>query len=324
MRRSALALAAVAAASACKHHSSAPVAAKRDAAPVAVDWARCELALHQVPALAPDARLAALLDGCQVCGDWAPLVAWNTPQDHGGPTREQIDARMETCDGYCTGDARQKFLGTLDEARGTTSRAPWRWLGEVCKAEVSALPDTRYMSAPYFALDRIARAVAARGAQDAALLAAIELPLPALSVSGGGVELPQVNAPVDAPPRVHVTVLGDGPHVGKLPVAHLGASGVTVDSGGAPYPGPAVAPGDVARAIAALDPSPHPEVAVLAPRGMPVARLQAALAKPGDAVFHLAVAAPSALPGWPLPAVLRTPLDLHAGSGTVEDLAKAK
>lgn len=322
--RLALAVVAVAGVAACKHRSSAPAPARRDAAPVAVDWARCEQALRSAPTLEPNARLAALLDGCQVCGDWTPLLAWNTPQERGGPTREQIDAAMARCHGYCSHDARQKFLGTLDEARGTTSRAPWRWLGEVCKAEVSAVPDTRYMSAPYFALDRIARAVAARGGQDAALLAAVELPLPARSISGGGVELPAAGGPVDPAPRVHVTVLGDGAHVGKLPVAHLGAAGVTVDSGAAPYPGPAVAPGDLARAIAALDPSPHPEVAVLAPRGMPVARLAAALAKPGDAVLHLAVAPPPAAPDWPLPAVLRTPLDLRAGSGTVEDLARAK
>lgn len=311
---------------ACKHHSSAPVPAQRDAPAADVDWARCEQALHQVPTLPDNQRVAALLDGCPVCGDWSPLLRWNTPQDQGGPPRTQIEQRMVACHAFCSSDAKQKFLGTLDDARGTGSRAPWRWLGDTCKAEVSAVPDTRYMSAPYFALDRIARAASAHSADDAALVAKIDVPLPPVSISGGGVELPAATAATDPAPAVHVTLLGDGAHVGKLPRAHLGPQGVTVDYGGEPYPGPHVEPGALVHAIAALDPSPHPDVALLAPRGLAVPKVQEALAKAGEITFHLAVAAPSTLPGWSLPAVLHTPLDLHGASSgqTVEDLAKAK
>ena len=98
--------------------------------------------------------------------------------------------------------------------------------------------------------------------------------------------------------------------VGKLPRAHLGADGVTVDYGGEPYPGPRVDPGALAAAIRALDPTPHAKLALFVPNQQPAAKTQEMLAKASDVEFHLAVIAPGALPGWPLPMVMHTPLAL--------------
>ena len=257
-----------------------------------IDMAKCEQALQT-------GKIHAALDACPVCGDWKPLIHWSDPRDAGGPTRLQIEQQMETCHAWCNSTAKQRFLGTLDDARGTTSRDPWRYLGDVCKAEVSAVPDSRYMSAPYFALDRIARKLSQPIAS---------FPLPAVSISGSGVELVAPHAePLPAPP-VHVTILGDGPHVGKLPRGSLSATGVTVDYGGEPYPGPRVDPGALTQAIHALDPSPEPKVALFAPSQMPAAEIQQAIAKAEHVEFHRAVLSPDSLPGWPLPAVEAEPI----------------
>jgi hypothetical protein len=292
-----------------KHDDDAPTSQKRDAAAVEVDWTRCENTLRKVPTLPDAARTAALLEGCQVCGDWTPLLRWNTLHEQGGPTRTEIDERMAACHAYCDSNARQRFLGTLDDARGTPSRAPWRYLGEICKDQVSAVPDGRYVSAPYLALDRIARAATARGGELAALVANVDLPLPALSLTGSGIELPDLaSTELEIAPAIHVTVLGDGAHVGKLPRAHLSGHGVIVDYGGEPYPGPRIAEDQLAPAVRALDPSPHAKIALFAPRGLPAGKLEELFAKAPGLEPHAAALAPVSPPGWPLPAIVRTPL----------------
>ena len=284
----------------CHKHGSEPAAAQRDAHPIAVDWDHCLETLATIPQLPDMSRTQALLEGCQVCGDWRPLIEWNTPHEKGGPTRQDIEERMVACGGFCTPTAKQQFMGTLDTARGVPGRAPWRHLGEICKDQVSAVPDARYESAPYFALDRVGRLASGHSLDAANLMLKIDLPLPAFSLTGNGVDLPDAQGQLVAAPPVQVTVLGDGPHVGKLPRAHLGAGGVSVDYGGAPYPGPRVEPDALPAAIHALDPSPHPKVTLFVPREMPRAKVDEMLGKATDVEFHLAAAAPSFLPGWPI------------------------
>jgi hypothetical protein len=232
---------------ACK--SKAPPPKVVDDAKPAIDWAKCDAALQQAASAPLDARPLIVIDGCQVCGDWTPILKWATPEGEGGPKFAAIEATMQRC-GFCDGNAKQRFLGTLDKARGTDTRTPWRQLGDVCKADVSAVPDNRFMSAPYYALDRIARAAGARGGETASRLALLELPLPALSISGTGVVLPELDTQVT--PKVgtvHVSLIGDQIFVGKLPRARLSASGVTVTTD---YPGTQVAIGELASTVEKL------------------------------------------------------------------------
>ena len=226
----------------------------------------CSAAIQQGPATPLDARVKLLLDACTVCGDWAPILDWRRPQPEGGPTRAAIEAAMLGCSAYCDPSAKQRFLGTLDDARGANSRAPWRGLGEMCKEKVSAVPDARFASATLFALDRIARAVAAHGGAEAAALVQLDVPVPALSISGVGIDLPHADGAEPTAPRMHVTVTANEVRIGKLPVAHLGPAGVVVDYGGEPYPGALAA--DPAAALAGVD-----VVVVIAPAKLPASRV---------------------------------------------------
>ena len=263
-----------------------------------VDWAGCEAALAKA-ATAPATRRAQLiLDGCQPCGDWAPLLHWNTLPGEGGPTRLAIENRMLAC-GYCAPDAKQRFLGALDNARGTDSRAPWRQLGEVCGDKVGAVPDTRYMSAPYYALDRIARAAGSRPAL-VPLLAALDLPLPAVSVTGAGYELPQgpVASPIAGPTQITVTLaeLRTGP----LPHAHLGAAGIAVVTDGDPYPGTLVAPAQLAATLAKVT----GPIAIIAPSELPARRVADVVNQAGVHDLRLAVVGPGSPESWVVPGTI--------------------
>ena len=247
----------------------------------------CRIAAAGLPKLPPTARAQALLDACHPCGDWQPLLQWNNPPDIGGPPRSAIEQAMLACNAYCEPEAKQRFLGALDAARGQDTRGPWRHLGEVCKAAVSAVPDTRFMGAPYFALDRIARALG-----DAALLAKIQLPLPALSVSGVGVTLPTTPAlPTDAGPAA-LTVLAADLQLGALPIATLAPDGVHVTGD---YPGPTIELKALAGKLAGLG-----TVAVVAPRELPAARLVAVIAAAGGHALQLTVGARGP-GGWSVP-----------------------
>jgi hypothetical protein len=305
---------------ACKHHAGTDQAASNE-----LDWDRCAAALAH-----PELGTEAVLDGCKVCGDWRPVLMWKTPQAEGGPTKMAIANAMDRCNAWCEPTAKTKFLSPLDDARGTDKRVPWKQLADMCKAAVSAGTDSRYASAPYFALDRIARAAAAHGGPAAAALDKLVLPLPAASVSGWGVDLPELKAPTRPAPRIHITLLGTQLYVGMLPRAHLGKDGVAVDYGGTPYPGKLTAPSDLAAAIAALvttapsdPPGALPEVTVLAPRGMAAASLQPVVdALRGKAVLDLAVGT-EPLPDWTIPYVLAHPIQEVGGAATIQDLAAA-
>ena len=241
--------------------------------------AECRAAIQAGPKTALDARVIVLLDACQVCGPWAPILDWRRPHPQGGPTRAEIEAAMLGCNAYCDPNAKQRFLGTLDDARGATSRAPWRWLAETCKAAVSAVPDTRYGSAPLFALDRVARAVGSAGGPDALALSQLDIPLPALSISGVGVELPRSTAVEATAPRAQITVTANDVRGGLLPVGHLTRDGVVTDYGGtgeAIYPGALLAIGGAGSAGAGAGSNvalTAEELVVLAPAKLPAERV---------------------------------------------------
>jgi hypothetical protein len=317
-------------ATACKHHSEP---AAQTSAPVEIDWDACTKALAT-----PDIGADTLIGTCPVCGDWRPILNWATPQSEGGPKKPEIADAMERCNAWCERSAKTRFLDLLDDARGTDKRKPWKYFADECKASVSAVPDGRFVTAPYFALDRIARAATARGGAAAAALAKVDQPLPAMSISGAGVALPTVTAKTQPAPRVAVTLLGDQIFAGRLPRAHLGASGVTVDFGGEPYPGKAYAPSDLAGALLELGTPPASngvvqkvitvDVTVLVPREMPAAKLQPIIDAVGDAATLYLAVEDDRVPGWPVPRVLAHAIKSAAiknvgGAPTIQDLAAA-
>jgi hypothetical protein len=262
--------------------SATPVVA--DATLAATDWTACEAALKSVPTLPATRRADAIIDACRPCGDWTPILTWHKLPQDGGPTRTQIENAMVGCKAYCEPNAKMRFLGTLDDARMKGTRTPWRELGEMCRDQVSAVPDARYMSASYFALDRIARDVAARpGGPE--LLAPIELPLPPVSVSAVGITIP--DSPLSKPElmRVGITVTMGEVSIGTLPVATLGATGVTVR--GDPFPGRAVTVKELPEAVGTLGGT----AAVFAPAAMPASRLAELVAHVGPQTLYLAVTA---------------------------------
>jgi hypothetical protein len=276
-----------------------------------IDWKACDAALRKAATEPLDLRPAMIIAGCEVCGPWKPLLEWNVPQTEKGPTRLDIEHAMARC-GYCSPNGKQRFLGTLDNARGTNTRTPWRMLGEQCKGDVSALPDNRFTSAPFYALDRIARAASARGGDTANLLAAIEVPLPAVSVTGVGMVLADLDSgiqPTAGP--LAITLIGGEIHVAKLPRARLGAGGVAVDLGN--YPGDAVKLvdlGGVLGKLAAGDKTAS--IALVVPFATPAEKLVPIVAAASTvAPVYLAVNAPGAPLGWDLPGTV--PVALEAG-----------
>lgn len=300
------------------------------AARFAIDWAACEKALDDAAASPLAARPQIVLAGCRVCGgDWQPLLRWNVEPESGGGKREQIEQLMVACNAFCTGDSKLKFMGGVDKARGQDVSSPWRRLAAACKDKVNAAPDDRFMSAPYFALDRIARAAAAQGGPLADKLAALELPLPALTISGAGVALPDADAVGPAAGTLHVTVLGDAIHAGLLPRAKLGASGITVELGPAGYPGDAVAIDQLGAKLRELAGGNAPDaITLLAPRAMSAEKLLPIVeALASVAPLYLGAPAPESPEGWQLvgaiPVALSTGNDITVTAGmTVQDLAR--
>lgn len=204
------------------------------APPQAGDWAVCKAALEKAASAPPTRRVETILDACHPCGDWKPLLDWQTlPEDH-GPNRKDIGALMEGCKAWCNPSAKVRFMGALDDARAKKTRTPWRELAQQCGEDVSARPDGRFMNAPYFALDRIAR-WAGEQPDGAKVLEPIVIPLPAVTQSGVGVTLPEtaITRPDILP--VQITVTPAGITVGAMPVAKLAANGVLPQ--GEPYPG---------------------------------------------------------------------------------------
>jgi len=280
-----------------------------------VDWTACNMALRKAATEPLDVRPQLVIEGCAVCGDWMPILQWNRPATEKGPTRLQIETAMATC-GYCSPNAKQRFLGTLDAARGTNSRTPWRNLGDLCKAEISAVPDSRFTNAPFYALDRIARAAAAHGGDTANLLAALELPLPAISISGSGLTLPDLEdgvSPTAGP--LAITVMGDGIHVAKLPRARMSGTGLTVELGN--YPGETVKPDQLGAALTKLAAGDKAtSITILAPVAAPAQQLVATVATAAKiAPVYLGVNAHGAPEGWDLTGTI--PVALAGGDKLV-------
>lgn len=278
-----------------KHATAAP--------PAPSDWTvACAKALQAAAKQTPVRRLGLVIAHCQPCGEWQPLLDWNKPASDGGPTTAAIEDAMLRCDAYCSADAKQRFTGTLDAARGKAANKPWRILAESCGAAASARPDPRFASAPYFALDRIARATA--GVPTLAPLArAFELPLPPLSSTGAGFELPEAAVMKPDPGRFHVTVTQNEVHVGELPRARLGPAGIAVEHGAVPYPGARVTDTMLAAALKKLAPGDD-AITLIAPAGMPATRVVDAIVASGGRGLVLAVAASGGPPGWTLPGIV--------------------
>jgi hypothetical protein len=296
----------------------------------AVDMTKCEQALAAAATAPLDARPQIILDGCQVCGaDWKPLLQWNVDPANGGPKREQIEQLMVDCKAFCTGDSKLKFIAGVDKARGQNVNTPWRQLATACKDKVNGAADDRFMSAPFFALDRIAREVAAFGKAPADKLAAIELPLPAITVSGAGVALPDAEAVTPAVGDIQITVLGDAISVGRMPRGKLTATGVTVELGAHGYPGEQVKLEELSAKLRELIGQANPQaITLLAPHAMPAQKLVPIIAAASVvAPVQLAANAAESPQGWQLAGAI--PVALEAGHDiqvtaemTVQNLAR--
>lgn len=288
--------------------------------PPPVDWAACEKAVSDAAAAPLSARPGILLAGCQVCGPWDPILSWRTQPQSGGPARAAIEAAMERCSAYCVGMARDKFLGTLDDARGTASRMPWKQLALVCKERVSAVPDDRFVDGAYFALDRIARAIGTHGGDLATRAFALDLPLSPVSVTGTDVPLPEVAGLAQpAVSALHITVLAGVVTLGPLPRARMSAAGLVVALGSDAYPGRSVTPdalrGELTRLVAGDKASP---VAILAPASLKAELLVPVIAAASVAVpVTLAVRAGESPRDWTIPGLLPIRLD---GRGDADSL----
>jgi hypothetical protein len=296
---------------------------------VHVDWAACDQALAKAASAPLDARPQIVLDGCHVCGgDWKPLLQWNVDPASGGPRREQIEQMLVACHAFCTGDSKLKFMAGVDKVRGQNVNTPWRLLADTCKDKVNAAPDARFMSAPYFALDRIARAAAAKGGATADKLAAIDLPLPAITISGAGVVLPDSDGVNPKVGELQVTVLGDQITVGRMPRGKLTAAGVTADLGTAGYPGEQVTIDKLgAKLIELVGSDKTQTITLLAPHAMPAQNLVPIIAAASAvAPVYLAANAYESPEGWQLAGAI--PVALEAGKDiqvsdemTVQNLA---
>jgi hypothetical protein len=299
MRRLALGMVALVACKGSEHKSAAvespppPRVPPADAAPPPADanLDGCRTTVAELGTVPAAQRAQAVIGACQPCGDWKPLLDWNTPAAEGGPHRKAIEDAMIACVAYCDLGAKQRFLGTLDDARGQSTRQPWRLLGEICGAKVSAVPDARFMSAPLFALDRIARALG--------VASPIEIPLPAVSASGVGLDLPTAAPASPGAGPLALTIAADHLLLGTLPTAKLSATGLVVK---ADYPG---TPVELRRLASALGTpgAARPPTTLIAPPALPATRIAEVIAAAAGSRFLLAVAQPGP-GGWTLPGTL--------------------
>ncbi len=267
-----------------------------DAAPPPVgEWAVCKAALEGAVTAPPTKRAQMIIDACHPCGEWKPLLDWQTLQEEGGPNRKVIESTLAGCNAWCNPNAKVRFMGALDDARASKTRTPWRELAQQCKEGVSARPDGRFLNAPYFALDRIAR-WAATQPDGAKALEPIVIPLPAVTQTGIGVKLPEsaVTKPDLLP--VQITVTPTMITVGPMPTAKLGPDGVTPQ--GEPYPGTAIestkaAPFKLRDAAKKLG----DKAAIFAAPALPATRIYRAVADAGMPAF-LAVSSSIGPTGW--------------------------
>ncbi|MFN0247547.1 MAG: hypothetical protein ACKV2T_11725, partial [Kofleriaceae bacterium] len=110
------------------------------------DWAVCKAALEKVPSAPPTKRLEMIIEACRPCGEWKPILDWQTLQEEGGPNRKVIEGAMAGCNAWCNPNAKIRFMGALDDARASKTRTPWRELAQQCKEDVSARPDGRFVT----------------------------------------------------------------------------------------------------------------------------------------------------------------------------------
>jgi hypothetical protein len=267
------------------------------------DWAACKAALEKVPSTPPTKRVELIIDACHPCGDWKPLLDWQTLQEDGGPNRKVIDSTMAGCKAYCSPNAKIQFMGALDDGRAKKTRTPWRVLAQQCGEEISARPDGRYMTAPYLALDRIAR-WAGEQPDGAKLLEPIVIPLPAVSQSGVGVPLPDSAVTKPDIIAVQITVTTAGINVGAMPTAKLAANGVVPQ--GDTYPGKTVTAKALAGEVKKLGAT---KVAVFAHPNLAATALLDPIASAGVPVV-LAVSSSMGPVGWKQHGV--SPIELHS------------
>lgn len=297
MTRLALCLALVA----CTGNEKAPppkpaVPVVADAAAPVDDWvAACEQALTHKQS--PVRKVMQIIEGCRPHGAWTPILAWATT-----PT-DALVASMSRVNAFCTKDAQMQFVNEVEEARGKPSNRPWRVLGEKCGDKVGAVPDPRFMSAPYFVLDRIARATAAEP-KLAPLATALDIPLPPVSITGAGFELAASSVMKPELPRWQVTITQAEIRVGLVPTAKLGANGIVVDMGPQPYPGELVD----AKMLAAKVPANEP-VVVIAPAATPAQRIAAVVPALAGHDVVLAVTASGGPNGWTMAGIVPVTLD---------------
>jgi hypothetical protein len=254
-------------------------------------WARCKAALEKAATAPYTKRVKQILDACTPCGDWAPILTWQKRPEDGGPDRRVIEQAMTRCNAWCVPDAKSVFMGTLDDARAKETRTPWRELGELCKEHVSAVPDARNVSAPWFALDRVGRWAATQPGGQAAL-DAVELTVPPVTLTGSGFQLAEAPVVKPASPAEHLSVSAAELSIGTLPKGKLGPNGITVTGG--PYPGDPIKDQDLAARLAKAS----GPVVVFAPAGLPAARVAHAVKLAGDTPLQLAVKATSGVAGW--------------------------
>ena len=159
---------------------------------------------------------------------------------------------------------------------------------------------------------RIARAAAAHGGDAANLAQAIELPLPAISITGAGIVMPDIESDVTptAGP-IAITLTGGGIYVAKLPRARMTATGLAVDLG--EYPGNPVKLDGLAAALTKLADA-TPSITILAPTAMPAEALVPVVGVAAKvAPVYLAANAANAPEGWELPGNIPVSLDVGTG-----------
>jgi hypothetical protein len=257
----------------------------------------CKSVIDKLATTPINARPKLLLDNCRVCGDFDILLGWN----HDGTKPEDLQKTLEGCGAFCTGDAKMKFIAAANKAKGTSNDMAWRKLADACGDKVDASSDHRFMSAPYFALDRIARAIEARHVDGAN---ALGIALPPLTVAGTGIVLPDLDEGVS--PKVgtyHLSFIGDQIFIGKLPHAKLGAKGLEVTND---YPGQQVALANLPAALKKLiDNDPTETLTLLAPHAMPAENLVPVIQAAGAiAPLYLAATAHESPEGWQLPGAI--------------------
>jgi hypothetical protein len=201
-----------------------------------------------------------------------------------------------------------KFIAAANKAKGTSNDMPWRRLADACGDKVDRYSDHRFMSAPYFALGRIARSLGYKHA--------IELPLPPLTVAGTGIVLPDIEENVS--PKIgtlHISFIGDQIFIGKLPRAMFGDKGLDVTND---YPGRQVALADLPDALKQLiHGDPTESLTLLAPHAMPAENLVPVIQAAGAiAPLYLAASAHESPEGWQLPGAIPVAIGPD-GDGTV-------